>query len=97
MKLDAMLNACCIKAIKLLGGFSAEDMEHERKKHEEWAIEYLTGKNGETVPDCLFYIPFDGDDIIVLRSRIKISNARIAGLKVAPWCRNVESSGLYLK
>ena len=80
--------------IKKLGGVTKEEQERLRKRYEVWAIEYLTGKNGEVTPDFAHYFPFDGDDICVIRSRISISNARITGLKIAPWCREVSTSGL---
>lgn len=81
-------------AIKRLGGITQDEHEAECLKHERWAMEYLTGKSGEVVPDCSFYFPYEGDDILVMRSKINISNARITGLKVAPWCREVVTSGL---
>lgn len=76
--------------IKKLGGTTAD----EQASYEKWAVENLTGKNGEVTPDCLLYIPFDGDDIVVIRSRITICNGIIKGLKVAPWCKDVVASGL---
>ena len=75
--------------IKMLGGITKEDHETERLKHERWAIENLTGKNGEVTPDCMVYLPFDGDDIVITRSQIRVANARVARIKIAPWCRHV--------
>ena len=78
--------------IHKLGGYTASEVERMRDKHEEWAIEHLTGKNGEVVPDCSHYFPFEGDDILILRSDISISNAKLTGLKVAPWTKHVTAS-----
>lgn len=75
--------------IEKLGRITSEEFEKNRSDYEKWAIENLAGKNGEITPDCYFYKPFDGDNIIVIRSNISIMNGRISGLKVAPWCKNV--------
>lgn len=80
--------------IKKLGGITNDQQEAIRAGYEAWAVEHLTGKNGEVTPDCAHYFPFDGDDIVVIRSRISITNARITGLKVAPWCKEVVTQWL---
>ena len=80
--------------INKLGGITKEQQEVTRVIYEKWAIKYLTGKNGEVTPDCAHYFPFDGDDIVVVRSRISVTNARITGLKIAPWCKEVVAQGL---
>lgn len=92
--LNNLLCALRTKIIKACGGYTSEEVEEKRSLYEKWSMEYLQGKNGEVVPDCSFYFPFEDDDIMVLRSRINISNAKIKGLKVAPWCRDVVTSGL---
>jgi len=74
--------------IKKLGGIT----EDERLNYEEWAVEHLTGKNGEVTPDCLMYIPFKGDEIVVTRSNISIRNGVLKSLNIAPWCRDVDVS-----
>lgn len=91
---NKLLCALRTKIINALGGSTADEVEENRAKYESWAMEYLQGKNGEVIPDCSFYFPFDDDDILVLRSRVNISNAKIKGLKVAPWCREIVTSGL---
>lgn len=80
--------------IKMLGGITKADHEAERLKHELWAIKYLTGKNGEVTPDVCYYHPFDGDDIVIVRSRISVTNGVVKGVKIAPWCSQVVLSGL---
>ena len=80
--------------IKKLGGLTVEQHEEARSGYEKWAVENLTGKNGEVTPDCAHYFPFEDDDIVVIRSRISISNEKIKGLKIAPWCKYVATSGL---
>ncbi len=80
--------------IKKLGGVTVDFHEDARANYENWAVEHLTGKNGEVTPDCAHYFPFEDDHIVVIRSRISISNAKIKGLKVAPWCRQVVATGL---
>ena len=80
--------------IRLLGGITKEHHEKFRSGCESWAVENLTGKNGEVTPDCLLYIPYHNDDICVIRSRITICDGVIKDLKIAPWCREVICSGL---
>jgi len=75
--------------IKALGGITLDDHEKARARYESWAVENLTGKLGEITPDCAYYFPFEDADILVIRSRICISNAKIKSLKVAPWCKQV--------
>ena len=75
--------------INKLGGITREQQESKRLQHEKWAVKYLTGKNGEVTPDCYIYNPFDGDDIVVIRSKIEILNGLVKGVKIAPWCNDV--------
>ena len=75
--------------ISKLGGVTIEQQEETRSNYESWAVENLTGKNGEIVTDCRFYFPYYEDSIVVIRSRIEICNGKIKDLKVAPWCRDV--------
>ncbi|QCQ57877.1 hypothetical protein Barba22A_gp026 [Rheinheimera phage vB_RspM_Barba22A] len=75
--------------IKKLGGITLAEQESVRVEYEAWAVRNLTGKNGEVTPDCLLYLPYYNDDIVVIRSNINICNGEIKGLSVAPWCRNV--------
>ena len=82
------------KLIKWLGGVTKKEHEDDRSKYEKWAVDNLTGKNGEVTPNCLIYSPFYGDDIVIIRSRINILACVIKGLKVAPWCKEVVLSGL---
>lgn len=70
------------------------DHETVRINYESWAVENLTGKNGEVTPDVRFYLPNYNEDIVVIRSNIRICNGDIKGLIIAPWCRNVSSTGL---
>ncbi len=76
--------------IKKLGGFT----EEERDSYEKWAVKYLTGINGEVTPNYSYYIPFENDDICVIKSRITVSNGIIKGIKVAPWCKEVVITSL---
>jgi hypothetical protein len=80
--------------IKKLGGVTSHEYEEARVRYEKWAVTYLAGKNNEVTPDTAFYIPFYGDNIVVLRSNIHISNGVISGFKNAPWCKNIVCSGL---
>ena len=80
--------------IKKLGGVTEESHEKARSDYEKWAIENLTGKNGEVTPDCAHYFSFEDENITVIKSGISISNAKIKSLNVAPWCRQVVTSGL---
>ena len=80
--------------INKLGGMTKKRQEEIRSQYESWAIEHLTGKKGEVTPNVTFYRPFDDDEIIVIRSRIKIMNGMIKSLKVAPWCREVKTENL---
>jgi len=75
--------------IKKLGGVTRDEQEEKRASHERWAIEHLTGKNGEVTPDCAHYFPFPEDDICIIRSRMSVTNQKIKGLKIAPWCKGV--------
>ena len=72
--------------IKKLGGVT----ENERRGYEEWVVEHLTGKNGEVTPDFLMYVPFEGDEIVVIRSNISIRNGVLKSLAIAPWCRDID-------
>lgn len=92
--LNKLLCALRTKMITTLGGHTPDEVEAQRVKYESWAVEHLQGKGNEVIPDCSFYFPFDGDDILVLRSRVNISGAKIKGLKIAPWCREIVTSGL---
>ena len=92
--LNDLLCALRDKAIIRLGGVTKAQQEEVRAKYEQWAFEYLCGKENEVVPDGSHYFPFEDDKILVLRSRISISNAKIKSLKVAPWCRDVVCTGL---
>ena len=83
--------------IKKLDGITKDENEECRQQYEKWAVKYLTGKNGEVTPDVEYYHPFENDDICVIRSRIHIGNAKITGLKVAPWCKKVVATELRLK
>lgn len=80
--------------INFFGGFSEREVNELMQKCEEFAVENLQPKNGAISPDATFYIPFDGDDICVIRSRITIMNGRVSGLRFAPWCRNVVAQGI---
>ena len=80
--------------IKKLGGVTEESHERARSDYEKWAIENLTGKNGEVTPGCAHHFPREDEDITIIRSRIGISSGKIKRLKVAPWCRRVVTSGL---
>ena len=77
-----------------LGGITKDQQEVIRVSYEKWAVDYLTGKNGEVTPNFAHYIPYPGDDIVIIRSRISITNARITAIKIAPWCNQVVTSGL---
>lgn len=81
--------------INILGGVTKDSQEKTRLSYEEWAVQNLTGKNGEITPDHLDYAPLYDDDICIIRSRIIISNGKIKSLKVAPWCRDVIASSLH--
>jgi hypothetical protein len=85
------------KLIKWLGGVTKQQQEDTRALYERWAVDNLTGKNGEVTPDYLIYSPFYGDDIVIIRSRITILGCVIKGLKVAPWCKEVSASGLIVE
>lgn len=80
--------------INRLGGVTKDQQETTRSMYEKWAVKHLTGKMGEIAPDCLLYLPFYGDDIIVLRSNIEVSNGVVKGVKIAPWCKNVSIKGV---
>ena len=92
--LNKLLCALRTKLIRAIGGITPEELEEKRAAYERFAMEHLVGKNGEVVPDCSFYFPFEDDDILILRSRINISNAKIKGIKIAPWCQQVVTKGL---
>ena len=80
--------------IKILGGKTEYEFIQLRQSCEKFAVEYLQGKKGEVLPDCSIYSPFDGDDILVLKSRTRILNGRIKGLVVAPWCIHIVTGNL---
>lgn len=82
------------KLIKWLGGITKKEHEAIRSMYEKWAVENLIGKHSEVTPDSFIYTPLYGDDIIIIRSRITILGGVIKGLKIAPWCKEVVSSGL---
>ena len=71
-------------------------MEKKRSCYENWAVEHLTGINGEVTPDCSFYMPFHGDDIIIIKSKVTVCAGIIKGLKIAPWCNGVLTDGISL-
>lgn len=75
--------------INKLGGITKEQKEETRITYEKWAVKHLTGKNKEVTPDCLLYLPFDGDDIVIISSRTTITGGRVKGIKIAPWCKDV--------
>jgi hypothetical protein len=81
--------------IKAFGGVTPDEVECTRQLYEAWAIQYLTGKNGEVTPNVSHYKPFDNDNIIVIRSQITIHSGMITGLEIAPWCRQVYVTGIY--
>lgn len=81
--------------IKKLGGITKADQEELRKNYEAWAVKHLTGKNGEITPDSYMYNPYDGDDIVIIRSQISIMNGKVKGVKIAPWCKEVSCIGLH--
>lgn len=83
--------------INTLGGIESHEVEKERKKYEVWAIKYLTGKNKEITPDCFVYIPFDMDDICIIRSDTRVCDGLVKGIKIAPWCKNVVVEGVIKK
>jgi hypothetical protein len=80
--------------IGMLGGITSEHQEKVRESYEAWAVKYLTGKNGDTTPNCSFYLPIYGDNITIIRSGVTINGGSVKGLKVAPWCKNVVVSGV---
>ena len=82
--------------IKFLGGVTSKEHEFNQSEHKLkleqcgiWAIKYLTGKNGETTPDCVLYNPYDEDDIIVITSNMTIMPGNIKRIRIAPWCKCV--------
>lgn len=79
-----------------LGGITVEQQEETRILYERWAVKHLVGKNGEVTPNVSHYFPFDDDDIVIIRSRISVTNGKIKGLKIAPWCKDVCASGLIM-
>ncbi len=83
--------------INKLGGVTKEQHESKRIQYEKWAVENLTGKKGEVTPDCFIYVPFDGDDIVVIRSKIEICNGTIKALNIAPWCKDVITANVILE
>jgi len=80
--------------IRKLGGKTKAEDAAFRKKCADFSMRYLNGKRGEIIPDCSIYIPFDGDDLCILRGDITVASGRIKEIKVAPWCGNVVLSGL---
>ena len=82
--------------IKKLGGITKCEQEDTRVNYEKWAVDHLVGKNGEVIPDCWIYNPFDGDDILVLRSKVKILDGRVTAVNIAPWCKYVSATGLII-
>lgn len=79
--------------IKILGGVTKDEQEILRAHYEKWSMKHLKGKNGEVIPDCSFYALFDGDDILILRSRISVMNGLVKNVRIAPWCKDVIVSG----
>lgn len=85
------------KYINLLLGFFGlitkselnRQIEQQRLNHEEWALKHLTAKDGSVTPDCLLYIPYTGDRLTIIRSRIEVCNGSIESINVAPWCQDV--------
>ena len=49
----------------------------------------LSGKKDEVIPDTLYYVPFHGDTICVLKSDTTIMNGFVKSIIVAPWCNNI--------
>lgn len=80
--------------IKLFGGITKDDFEILRKSYEDWVINHMVGKNGEVVPDCCFYSPYRGDDILVIRSDMRIMSGAVTGIKVAPWVKGFSAGSI---
>ena len=86
------MNKLKSKLVKLLGGYTPEEVSDKLKGCEDWANTHLTAKDSaiKIIPDCLCYNPYDDEKLMLTRSNTRVWHGRIQSIIVAPWCKDID-------